>query len=589
VSLNIDTVEDLLPSRDMTRLVFTNGGTWVAENPGGPSGHAVGDIYGAANEGAPLGWLGQPPAHVTPVPGVGENEDSQLIGPAGASPDLSTVYFTYHGTLLAEDAPRTPYVAGNNDFGMYEWHGGALNSAGVLPTGAIDPFGAVPAGGGQERAHNANPEELDGTVSEDGSRAFFVSPDPRSPHPVGDPPQLYVRRTMPDGSHNTALVSRSELLPKVGGLPAPAPTGPVPFKIPVPSQGGGAESYVFASPDGSQAFFATTDQLTSAAPNDATEKVYDFDLNRGLLTYVPGVTMPIVVSSSDGSRLLFANAATSPATLELLSTGAGGETITQIAELPPPTPTETNNGGQLYLSPARATPNGSVFAFEADSPIPGFNNGGGFEQVYRYNSGLNSLACVSCPPLAISPSGDSHLSHDATVAGARGFLPTRGIAADGSRVFFDTPDPLVPRDVNGKRDVYEWENGSVYLISAGQGARDSFLIDNSATGADVFFATADGLAEGDTDGSYDVYDARVGYEPASQHSETCVSECQGPPSSPPVFTAPVSATFAGDGNVATVTSPATTHKTKKKAKRKRRRKKKRKTSAGAKHSRRRRT
>jgi hypothetical protein len=38
---------------------------------------------------------------------------------------------------------------------------------------------------------------------------------------------------------------------------------------------------------------------------------------------------------------------------------------------------------------------------------------------------------------------------------------------DGSYVFFDTDDALVPQDTNGTQDVYEWEDGHVYLISGG--------------------------------------------------------------------------------------------------------------------------
>ena len=64
------------------------------------------------------------------------------------------------------------------------------------------------------------------------------------------------------------------------------------------------------------------------------------------------------------------------------------------------------------------------------------------------------------------------------------------------------------RVVQGK-DVYEWENGVVYLISSGKSPLDSFFLDNSENGDDVFFATAQGLVPGDTDGAYDVYDARV--------------------------------------------------------------------------------
>ena len=33
----------------------------------------------------------------------------------------------------------------------------------------------------------------------------------------------------------------------------------------------------------------------------------------------------------------------------------------------------------------------------------------------------------------------------------------RLISSDGSRVFFETQQPLVPEDENGLLDVYEWE------------------------------------------------------------------------------------------------------------------------------------
>lgn len=42
------------------------------------------------------------------------------------------------------------------------------------------------------------------------------------------------------------------------------------------------------------------------------------------------------------------------------------------------------------------------------------------------------------------------------------------VSADGSRVFFDSGDAVVPGDVNGTEDVYEWEDGHLYLISSGR-------------------------------------------------------------------------------------------------------------------------
>ena len=37
--------------------------------------------------------------------------------------------------------------------------------------------------------------------------------------------------------------------------------------------------------------------------------------------------------------------------------------------------------------------------------------------------------------------------------------PPRAISDDGSYVFFDTADALVPTDINERIDVYEWHEG----------------------------------------------------------------------------------------------------------------------------------
>jgi hypothetical protein len=44
---------------------------------------------------------------------------------------------------------------------------------------------------------------------------------------------------------------------------------------------------------------------------------------------------------------------------------------------------------------------------------------------------------------------------------------SRYLSDDGGRVFFNCSDALVPQDINGAEDVYEWEaDGVVYLVSS---------------------------------------------------------------------------------------------------------------------------
>jgi len=561
------------PSPDLSHFEFGSNGAY-ASSP---------DVYDSTNIFLtgddpfvePV-WLGRP-AIATPNPPLGFNASVYNNAFAGGSSTYGTVYFTYLGTLVPEDEPRaetpvfkeemTKYIETNGGvepkiWGFYEWKSGTLASAGILPSGQVHPFGAVPAA----IVHSeSNPDQFDNEVSTDGARAFFVSPDPASTggsnpvcqesgyevaHPGGCVPELYVRKN----GTETALVSRDVLLSKADEPPAPAPHGPRLFESPTYKTGTAGSSYVYASPDGSHAFFQSGDKLAKSAageePTGSGPWTYDFNVDAGSLTYLPGVVGPIVASSTDGSRFVFENTATEA--LDLWSREAGGGQVTEVAKLPAP------QASSVHVAPARATADGSVFVFETDSAIPGgFNNGGGFDQVYRYDVAAGVLNCVSCPPKGITPTGGARLSNDDQQpgndvgTGLGAVSGSRGISADGSRIFFDTPDPLVAQDINGHRDVYEWEAGHVHLISSGTGSADSFFLDNSESGEDVFFATADNLAAADTDSSYDVYDARMGV-PSRVTSPVCSGTgCQGVPAPSPTFATPSSATFNGVGNYPT--------------------------------------
>ncbi len=522
----------LIPSSSFSRFLFTAYGPYVSAELSGEEASPP-HIFLAEDPAVEPLWVAQPTiANPTNTTSPGSAAREYLV--VGGTPNFSTVYFTYSGTLLPQDASR-------HGWGFYEWSGGKLGEAGVLPDGTLDPFGAVPAATAGLVPFDRNdadpwdePQTLGNELSADGSRAFFVSPDPTTAPPT--PPELYVRETAPDGVKTTVLVSQSQLPGHEG---EPAPNGSVPGGNTAMSEGSDGASYVYASPDGSQAFFASTDQLTSAAPANGAVKEYDYDLDTGLLTYLPGVTGSIAASSPNGSDFIFENTVAAPAELELWANTAGGGQVTPIAPLPPP-------------SGVRSSANGAVFVFRSSSQLPGFNDGGGFEQVYRYSVGAGELTCVSCPPAGVVPSGDAEVSHNDSGDEPLTTLDSRVISSDGSRVFFDTPAQLVPQATNGMRDVYEWENGHVYLISSGESSEDSYVLDSSASGSDVFFTTSEGMASGDTDGSRDVYDARIP-RPGDRLPLSAVpcngDVCQGPPSVPPPLSVPSSATFSGAGNL----------------------------------------
>ena len=89
------------------------------------------------------------------------------------------------------------------------------------------------------------------------------------------------------------------------------------------------------------------------------------------------------------------------------------------------------------------------------------------------------------------------------------------LSSDGSEVFFQSRDKLptvegTPADASTDTDVYEYESGTLHLISSG--AADSAgatLAAVSPSGDDVYFTTADPLAPQDGDSAVDLYDARV--------------------------------------------------------------------------------
>jgi hypothetical protein len=206
--------------------------------------------------------------------------------------------------------------------------------------------------------------------------------------------------------------------------------------------------------------------------------------------------------------------------------------------------TIAGGGSTCGVDPVRATPYGDphcpeVFIYDATAGPAG------------------QLSCASCNPSGARPTGPS-LLHAAVKddivnqsTGFESYLP-RNLSADGSRLFFESVDALVPQDINGVQDVYEYENGQARLISNGTGAGDSVFLDASVSGDNVFFATQAQLVGQDGDNSFDVYDARIGggYPPPSVPSVACQGDaCQGPVAAPNHPT-PNSLSFSGPGNPA---------------------------------------
>src|SRR5206468_1186660 len=84
-----------------------------------------------------------------------------------------------------------------------------------------------------------------------------------------------------------------------------------------------------------------------------------------------------------------------------------------------------------------------------------------------------------------------------------------GSSVDGSHVFFETQERLVPEDVDGFIDVYDHTSAGTALISPGrndnQGAANAYYLASSEDGSTAFFRTDESLTADDTDGYQDIY------------------------------------------------------------------------------------
>ncbi len=279
-------------------------------------------------------------------------------------------------------------------------------------------------------------------------------------------------------------------------------------------------------------------------------------------------------------------------------------------------PSWGHGGADLTYMTSRVSPNGRYLAFMSDRSLTGYenrdaNSGVPDEEVYLYDASAGHVVCASCDPTGARPAGllegdryEENLVDYAKTWGGRWLaanipgwdsadlghaLYQSRYLSDSGRLFFNSSDALVPGDVNGKEDVYEYEpsgvgtcqgaghgqnagvvfsegaDGCVGLISSGTSAEESAFMDASETGGDVFFLTLSRLSPSDNDTSIDLYDAHecAGASPCAPPAALAPPACTtgdackaAPTPQPAAFGAPASATFSGAGNVTPSSSPA---------------------------------
>jgi hypothetical protein len=572
----------------------TEGWTTTAISPG-PGVHRITPhVFNPAD----LSEVGVEDTQHNQVPGQPEETLSpQLVGPpggpyttveslpgegtasmVGASADLS------HVVLESDDHELAPGDTGQDadSKALYEWVGGQLRLVNVTSNGSLlSPCGA-------------NLGQTDGmyggaysAVSSDGSKIFFTAPDPNWEgtgcwnHAQENPPQIYMRL---DGT-STVDVS----------TPDPGVVDP-----------DGLQPALFAgaSADGSKVFFITRTELTADDTTHAFE-LYEYDteapegerlvrVSSGESGTAEGNVDFVGAISSDGSTVYFTAFGKLAQGASALSEEGGlvnlyrYDTVTRkttyITEIKgnsyPLTPGEIVSsryvirGENGFVSDEMAldaeanwygTANGQYLVFGSELPLTGYDNMStpGFTcektpisesqptepctELFRYSAADNSIVCVSCGSVGVHPVENTEF--DRLSFSSRSAAPVRPISEDGSDVFFQTFNALVPQATDGVAHVYEWHDGKISLISSAGDTTNSYFLGTSADGSNVFFGTHSQLVPQDTDQSGDVYDARVDGGFVGVTPPLCTGTgCQGVPSAPPIFATPASVTFEGIGN-----------------------------------------
>ncbi len=471
----------------------------------------------------------------------------------GATPDLSHVVIKSTVALTS-----TPIESGGTSGALYEWAGGQLQLVNVLPEaeGGGTPIAWLGSGPARDEGSDRN------AISSDGSRVIW------STYTGG----LYLRE-MPNPD-----------LPKGETM-----------KI------SNEARFEAASSDASRIFFVEGGEGTYRGVGGGDLDEYNLNAPAGSrLTKIAEGVSKVVGVGEDGSYLYYA-AAPPECTGAMCLYEYHGGVVRLVAVLAEEDSPDWRYG--LNHLTARVSPDGRWLAFQSSRDLTGYDTrdavtGNPDEEVYLYNGETSKLVCASCNPTGARPIGAAYNEEEVEHGPAERWNEGQGVAAeisgwnyingevpplygprylsDGGRLFFDSHEALVPQDVNGTQDVYEYEpaevgscavssvafsersGGCVGLISSGTSAQESAFVDASETGGDVFFLTNASLAPQDVDTAGDVYDAHECttlvpcYAPAPVTPPPCdtADSCKAAQSpQPPIFGAPSSETFSGAGNI----------------------------------------
>ncbi|MGH2879529.1 MAG: hypothetical protein ACRDK4_07995 [Solirubrobacteraceae bacterium] len=394
------------------------------------------------------------------------------------------------------------------------------------PCGSGSKVGEVPCAGAEERA----PAEFQG-ASDDSSTVFFKTSQRLVAGDTDEGPDLYMARIGCPAVTPGCGAAEMEVTELVQVTHDTNPSEPSDF-----------QDVVTPAPDGSRVYFVARGVLHSGvnaqgrAPVAGAENLYVYDTRTAAAPVfiadlcsgpetsgtVEDIECPGGLTPADGSGVGRND--------EGLWAKNDPQAQVNVCARPAGECTGTRETGRFLLFSSY----GQLTEDDTDTA----------RDVYHYDALTGSLQRVSVGEDGADSDGNGEgAGSDASIAATsesgeefrQHGLDSRSISEDGSRAVFASAEPLALSPTDGLLNAYEWDEGRVGLISTGSSSAPIENLVMSASGRNIFFATTQGLVPQDSDGQYDIYDARLGGgfpRPPEPARECSGDSCYGPLSEP---------------------------------------------------------
>jgi hypothetical protein len=446
------------------------------------------------------------------------------------------------GKIVFQTAHVYPGVPGVGSSRAYEWDEGELRNLGSVP----GPSGEVVVSATPGTINNYS-----NVVADDGSRVFFSAERQTSPNPAevgltavfvrenGTTRDVSLSETSTPGTgatyqYATADGSRVFFTDAAGLTEESSVEGTDLYEynletedltsLSVEDDAGGAQvgGFIGASADGTHVYFVAKGQLVPGkgktfAQNQSSDTYSIYGVSDGRVEYAGTVKADELIGVT-----LFAQDSTT----------------------------------------SRVSPDGKYLLFETTANVTGYESGG-VGQAYLYSAEDGSTVCVSCRPDGKPSLSSNFALFDGRITANSLHQVESLVTSNGQpSVFFMSRNRLATGGVEGRFSLYEWSHGQVFAIDTeppglqkpAEPKTSVLFAGASADGSDLYFATPNILTWEDGEDRSSVYDARIGGGrpepplPPAPCDPTSEGSCQGPSAPPPTLPGAGSATFVGPGN-----------------------------------------